>query len=70
VSIDKPLPTWEMPRQTVLRRWRQGDVTMAELECGHTEPATGFDMYKAIRCPQCNPVKRRTVFEPVEGWND
>lgn len=67
MSIDKPLPTWEEPRQTVLRRYIVAGVTWAELECGHHTTATGKDLYGAIRCPFCPPVKRAT-FEPIEGW--
>lgn len=56
--------TWEQPRQTILSRWREGDVTWAELECQHVEPATGLDLSTALRCQQCNPVMRpRSVGE-------
>lgn len=50
--------TWEQPRQSILRRWRQGDVTWAELECGHEEPVTGLDLSTAVRCQQCQPVMK------------
>lgn len=53
--------THEQPRQSVLRRWREGDVTLALLECQHIEPATGKDRYGAIRCEQCIPVRKSTA---------
>lgn len=50
--------TWEQPRQSILRRYRDGDVTWAELECGHEEPVTGLPMATAVRCQQCDPVMK------------
>ena len=63
-------PTWEEPRRSILRRWRHGGITWAELECGHTIPATGWDLATALRCSECNPVPRRTE-ESVdpESWS-
>jgi hypothetical protein len=50
--------TWEQPRRSILDRWRDGDVTLATLECEHVEPVTGLDLSTAVRCQQCNPVMR------------
>lgn len=50
--------TWEQPRQPVLSRWREGDVTWAELACGHIEPATGKDLWMSVPCQQCDPVMK------------
>jgi hypothetical protein len=49
---------YEQPLQTVLSRHRLAGTTWADLECGHVEPATGKDVYGALRCQQCNPVPR------------
>ena len=50
--------TWEQPRQSILRRYREGDLTWGALECGHDEPVTGLPMATAVRCQQCGPVLR------------
>lgn len=44
--------------QTILSRRRELGITWAELECGHVEPATGKDLFNALRCQTCNPVPR------------
>jgi hypothetical protein len=60
VTLQRPraIPTWEQPRRTVLRRWREAGTTWVELECGHDEPATGWDLATVLRCRQCNPIPR------------
>lgn len=65
--------TWEQPRVTILRRYRDSATTWAELECGHTEPATGLDLASAMRCQQCNPVMKPLELRPpadgrASGW--
>ena len=52
--------THEQPLRTILRRWRgAGGQAWAELECGHEEPANDLPMATALRCRECNPVRRR-----------
>lgn len=61
MTIKRKPPTWEQPRRTVLRRWRDnGGITWVYLDCGHEEPATGRDLAGALRCQQCNPVPKGT----------
>lgn len=55
----RPRPTWEQPRQSVMRRWRENAVGWAELECGHVTPADDLPMATAMRCRDCNPVRVR-----------
>jgi hypothetical protein len=52
------VPTSRHPQRTILRRWREGAVTLGLLECDHTEPITGLDLATSVRCQQCNPVRR------------
>ena len=67
--MEKKLPparTWELPRRSVLRRYRHAGTTWAELDCGHEITATGRDLATWLLCYECNPVPRGT---PLPGWS-
>jgi hypothetical protein len=59
------LKNYEQPYQIVVSRDIRPGLTWAHLACGHIEPATGKDLWKELRCEQCNPVPRGC---PLPGW--